>query len=58
MRLVTTLGVLAALEIYSRIMGIWDYRVKKRDHVVWDMAWSTKDPGRGVEQRETSVEVS
>jgi cellulose synthase/poly-beta-1,6-N-acetylglucosamine synthase-like glycosyltransferase len=55
-RLVGTLGILGALEIYSRILGAWDYRVKKRRHVVWDMAWSTKDPGQGVEQQDTSLE--
>jgi hypothetical protein len=51
-RLVATLGVLAALEFYSRILGAWDYRVKKKKHVVWDMAWTTKDPGKGVDKQE------
>jgi cellulose synthase/poly-beta-1,6-N-acetylglucosamine synthase-like glycosyltransferase len=55
-RLVGTLGILGTLEVYSRILGTWDYRVRKRKHVVWDMAWSTKDPGQGVEQQETSLE--
>ncbi|MGD8625104.1 MAG: glycosyltransferase [Anaerolineae bacterium] len=53
-RLVSTLGVLAVLELYSRILGAWDYRVKKKKHVVWDMAWTTKAPGKGVEQQEIS----
>jgi len=56
-RLVGTLGVLAVLEAYSRLLGAWDYRVKKRKHVVWDMAWSTKDPGQGVEQKEASLDT-
>lgn len=56
-RLVGTLGILGTLELYSRALGAWDYRVKKRRHVVWDMAWSTKDPGQGVEQKETSLET-
>jgi biofilm PGA synthesis N-glycosyltransferase PgaC len=56
-RLVWTLGVLAVLELYSRMLGAWDYRVRKKRHVVWDMAWSTKDPGQGVEQREASLEA-
>ena len=56
-RLVYTLGILAVLEAYSRILGAWDYRVKKQRHVVWDMAWTTKDPGQGVEQRETSLKT-
>ena len=56
-RLVGTLGILATLEVYSRILGAWDYRVRKRKHVVWDMAWTTKDPGQGVEKRETSLKT-
>jgi biofilm PGA synthesis N-glycosyltransferase PgaC len=56
-RLVYTLGVLAVLEVYSRMLGAWDYRVKKRKHVVWDMAWSTKDPGHGAEEQEASAET-
>jgi poly-beta-1,6-N-acetyl-D-glucosamine synthase len=53
-QLVTTLGVLATLEAYSRILGAWDYRVRKKKHVVWDMAWTTKDPGKGLEQQEVT----
>jgi len=50
-RLLGTLGYLATLEIYSRMLGWWDYRVKKEKHVVWDMAWSTKDPGQAIQNR-------
>jgi biofilm PGA synthesis N-glycosyltransferase PgaC len=53
-RLVGTLAVLGSLEAYSRVLGAWDYRVRKKKHLVWDMAWTTKDPGKGVEQREAS----
>jgi cellulose synthase/poly-beta-1,6-N-acetylglucosamine synthase-like glycosyltransferase len=53
-RLVGTLGILATLELYSRLLGLWDYRVRKRKHVVWDMAWTTKAPGQSVEERESS----
>jgi biofilm PGA synthesis N-glycosyltransferase PgaC len=56
-RLVATLCILAVLETYSRILGSWDYRVKKKTHVVWDMAWTTKDPGKKVKERETSLET-
>jgi len=56
-KLVYTLGVLAVLEAFSRVLGAWDYRVRKRKHVVWDMAWSTKDPGEGLEQRESSLDT-
>jgi biofilm PGA synthesis N-glycosyltransferase PgaC len=56
-RLVGTLGILAVLEAYSRILGAWDYRVRKRKHVVWDMAWTTKDPGRGAGEQESSAKT-
>jgi biofilm PGA synthesis N-glycosyltransferase PgaC len=49
LRLVWTLGYLALLEAYSRMLGWWDYRVRKEKHVVWDMAWSTKDPGQAIQ---------
>jgi poly-beta-1,6-N-acetyl-D-glucosamine synthase len=54
LRVVSTLFVLGTIEIYARVLGAWDYRVKKKDHLVWDMAWTTKDPGQGVENRESS----
>ncbi len=56
-RLVATLVVLATLEAYSRMLGAWDYRIRKRNHLVWDMAWTTKDPGKGVEQHEASLKT-
>ena len=55
-RLVWTLGFLAVLEIYSRALGYWDYRVRKKKHVIWDMAWTTKDPGRGLAQPDRLVD--
>jgi hypothetical protein len=56
-RLLATLGILAVLEAYSRILGAWDYRVRKKTHVVWDMAWTTKDPGEVVPKHEPSIET-
>jgi cellulose synthase/poly-beta-1,6-N-acetylglucosamine synthase-like glycosyltransferase len=47
-RLVWVLGVLAFLEGYSRALGWWDYRIHKRTHVVWDIAWTTKEVKRPV----------
>jgi cellulose synthase/poly-beta-1,6-N-acetylglucosamine synthase-like glycosyltransferase len=41
-RLVWTLFLLAVLEIWSRLLGWYDFAVKKDRHVVWDMAWSQK----------------
>ncbi len=56
-QLVSTLGILAVLELYSRALGAWDYRVRKRKHVVWDMAWTTKDPSKGVKRQETAPDT-
>ena len=50
-RLLGTLGYLAILELYSRMLGWWDYRIRKKKHVVWDMAWTTKDPGQAIQNR-------
>jgi poly-beta-1,6-N-acetyl-D-glucosamine synthase len=50
-RLLWTLGYLAVLEAYSRMLGWWDYRIRKKKHVVWDMAWTTKDPGQLMRDR-------
>ncbi|MEM7346275.1 MAG: glycosyltransferase [Chloroflexota bacterium] len=43
LRLIWILGVLAAIEVYSRMLGWWDYRIRKRKHVIWDIAWTTKE---------------
>ncbi len=43
MRLLYVLTALAAIEVYSRILGSYDYYVKGDKHVVWDMAWTTKE---------------
>jgi cellulose synthase/poly-beta-1,6-N-acetylglucosamine synthase-like glycosyltransferase len=48
-RLIWILGVLAFLEGYSRLLGWWDYKVHKRTHVVWDIAWTTKEVKRSVD---------
>jgi len=41
-RLLGGLALLALIEFYSRLMGSYDYYIKKDRHVVWDMAWTTK----------------
>jgi cellulose synthase/poly-beta-1,6-N-acetylglucosamine synthase-like glycosyltransferase len=41
-RLVWALFLLAVLEAWSRLLGWYDFAVKKDRHVVWDMAWSQK----------------
>jgi len=41
-RLIWTLFLLAVLEAWSRLLGWYDFAIKKDRHVVWDMAWSQK----------------
>jgi cellulose synthase/poly-beta-1,6-N-acetylglucosamine synthase-like glycosyltransferase len=42
LRLIWTLFLLAGLEGWSRLLGWYDFAIKKDRHVVWDMAWSQK----------------
>ena len=42
LRLIWTLFTLALVEAYARLLGSYDYYIKGRKHVVWDMAWTTK----------------
>jgi len=41
-QLIYVLGMMALLEGWARLMGWYDYAIKKEKHVVWDMAWSQK----------------
>lgn len=58
-RLLYVLVALASIEVYSRVLGSYDYYVKRDKQVVWDMAWTTKhvDQER-VEAAEESRKVS
>ncbi len=49
LRLIWILFVLGVLEMYSRLLGWWDYRVHKRTHVIWDIAWTTKEVKRPID---------
>ena len=58
-QLVWVLVLLAGIEGYSRLMGWYDFAIKRDRHVVWDMAWTQKQNVQGVRdhqpwQRETS----
>ena len=33
------------LEFYSRLLGAWDYHIKKENPYIWDIAESTKEVG-------------
>ncbi len=58
-RLLYVLTALAAIEVYSRILGSYDYYIKRDKHVVWDMAWTTKEVDKSkVEGQESSLKAS
>ncbi len=42
LRLIWTLFALALVEAIARGLGTYDYYLRGRKHVVWDMAWTTK----------------
>lgn len=48
-QLVWTLFALASIEALARVLGWWDYRVRKKRHEVWDIAWTTKRVTRPVD---------
>ena len=47
-QLVWVLFLLAVIEGWSRLMGWYDFAVKRDRHVVWNMAWSQKQNVQGV----------
>ncbi len=61
-RLVWVLFLLAGVEGYSRILGWYDFAIKRDRHVVWNMAWSQKQDVQTVRQaaegRNDSLAVS
>jgi cellulose synthase/poly-beta-1,6-N-acetylglucosamine synthase-like glycosyltransferase len=48
-RLIYMLAALAGIEALSRLLGAYDYYLKGKKHVVWDMAWTTKKVERPKE---------
>ena len=58
-RLLYVLTALASIELYSRALGSYDYYVRRDKHVVWDMAWTTKEVDQSrVEAAEKSPKPS
>jgi biofilm PGA synthesis N-glycosyltransferase PgaC len=54
-RLLWVLFALAAVEYFSRVLGAYDYYIKRQRHEVWDIAWSTKrleSPGASEQLRQ------
>ena len=41
-RLAWVIFLLGALEVWSRILGWYDFAIMRNRHVVWDMAWTQK----------------
>lgn len=41
-RYIFWMPLIMMLEVYGRALGSWDFRFKKRDHAIWEMAWTTK----------------
>ena len=50
-RLIYILFALGTIEAISRALGWWDYRVRKQKHVVWDIAWTTKEVKPPIDPR-------
>jgi cellulose synthase/poly-beta-1,6-N-acetylglucosamine synthase-like glycosyltransferase len=42
LRLIYTLGALAGIEAFARLLGAYDYYIRRRRYEVWPMAWTTK----------------
>ena len=50
-RLLWVLFLLAVLEGWSRLLGWYDFAIKRDRHVVWDMAWTQKQNVREVREK-------
>ena len=55
LRLIWVLFALASIEAISRVLGWWDYRVRKQKHVVWDIAWTTKEVKHPLDARGVNI---
>lgn len=57
-QIVWVLALLAVIEGYSRLMGWYDFAIKRDRHVVWDMAWSQKQDVQGARETNSHREES
>jgi biofilm PGA synthesis N-glycosyltransferase PgaC len=55
LRLIWLLFALASIEAISRVLGWWDYRIRKQKHVVWDIAWTTKEVKAPLDTRDVYI---
>lgn len=60
LRLVWVLFLLAVLEAWSRLLGWYDFAVRRDRHVIWDMAWTQKQDVQRIrkEQGSRAVDIS
>jgi len=56
-RLLISLGLLAVLEGWARLLGWYDFAIRGERHVVWDMAWTQKADVR-TQQKHTETQIS
>lgn len=54
-KLLWVLFLLAIVEAWSRLLGWYDFAVKRDRHVVWDMAWSQKQDVQDVRRTNQST---
>lgn len=47
-RLLWVLFLLAVLEGWSRVLGWYDFAIRRERHVVWDMAWTQKQDVQSI----------
>ena len=57
-RLLWVLFLLGTLEGWSRLLGWYDFAIKRDRHVVWNMAWTQKQDVQGVRRTGQSAEDS
>ena len=60
LRLVWVLFLLAVLEAWSRLLGWYDFAVRRDRHVIWDMAWTQKQDVQRIrkEQGSRTIDIS
>lgn len=51
-QLLWVLFLLAVLEGWSRVLGWYDFAIKRDRHVVWNMAWTQKQDVQSIRRRE------
>ncbi len=54
-RLMVMLIWLGLVEYFARLLGWYDYYIRDRKHVVWDIAWTTKGVDDSVIQNQNEV---